>query len=99
MKKGDVLATLSEEDLREKLAHAEEAYQKGLIALEQADTLTRLDLAFDYQEQDIPVQVTEGLRAQYDYWTEQWQRAASKGLEAIPPVGTRIAATPSTMNN
>lgn len=65
-----------------------------LIALEQADALTRLDLAFDYQEQDIPGRVTEGLRAQYDYWTAQWNRAASKGLEAIPPVGTRIAATP-----
>ena len=66
----------------------------ALIVLEQASALSCLDVQFDYQEKDIPDVVTDGLRAQHGFWMEQWNRAASKGVEAIPAITTPIAAIP-----
>lgn len=85
VKKGDVLATLSEEDLREKLAHAEEAYQKGLIALEQAKLAKR--------QSDIGAQTTfDDLANRISNTKNEYQAASARQNEAIAALQTQIDA-------
>ena len=85
VKKGDVLATLSEEDLREKLAHAEEAYQKGMIALEQAKLAKR--------QSDIGAQTTfDDLANRISNTKNEYQAASARQNEAIAALQTQIDA-------
>lgn len=71
-----------------------ETQQVTMVVLERNGGLTGLDTVFDYQENVMPAVAEAGIRSQYDFWKNQWDRAAGKGLAAIPAMETPIAATP-----
>ena len=71
-----------------------EMQQVTMVVLERNGSLSGLDTVFDYQENDMPAMVEAGLRAQYTFWKDQWDRAAGKGIAAIPAVETPIGAKP-----
>ena len=71
-----------------------EAQGVVMTVLEQADALSCLDVQFEYEQRVIPDVVIDGLLAQYRFWMEQWNRAASKGVAPIHSVETPIPAIP-----